>query len=188
MKLRSAVWWLVGCAGASVLFNALQILVQRYLVSPREPGMPLLVGAAWALLPALLVLSLLVACIGCFVGFLLAVFTRRPYAWRLLSASLIHVGAFVTCVRAAADLRTEAMASLAKRSAPLVQALHAYEQKQGHPPKALQELVPGYLAAVLHTGLAAYTNYSLLTGDEATAYEGNPWVRGVEYAFRSPQV
>jgi hypothetical protein len=170
VKADSIVSWLVASAGAGVLLNGMLILIQWYVVSPHGGSGPLLLVGFLAL-PGLL------AFILCPIGLLLAMFRGpRRLGWRLAAVSFVFAAVFMICIRAAAHVRMEGMARLATRSAPLVQALHAYERDQGHPPKALEELAPRYLPAVPETGLPAYPKYDLLTGEEAAAYDGNTWV------------
>ena len=68
----------------------------------------------------------------------------------------------------------DAFHQLAERSKPLVAAIHAYEQKHGHPPETLQALVPEYIPSVPSTGMGAYPKYDYLVG--TTNWNGNPWV------------
>jgi len=63
---------------------------------------------------------------------------------------------------------------LAERSKPLVAAIHAFEQKHGRPPEALQALVPEFLPSVPSTGMQAYPEYRYSA--PATNHHDNPWV------------
>jgi hypothetical protein len=64
---------------------------------------------------------------------------------------------------------------LARRSAPLVQAIVAYTDSRGAPPDRLSALVPDFLPAVPRTGIAAYPDYEYVVGDAAAQYDANPW-------------
>lgn len=73
-------------------------------------------------------------------------------------------------------VRHQAFVQLAGRSAPLVRAIHDFEALRGRPPAELEELIPQFLPVVPGTGLCAYPDYLLLTGEDARRFEGNPWV------------
>ncbi len=70
---------------------------------------------------------------------------------------------------------------LADRSAPLVEAIQAYDQKHRQPPKSLNELVPEFLPEVPKTGMGAYPEYEYKTGESsAKNFQGNPWILVVD--------
>ena len=68
-----------------------------------------------------------------------------------------------SCATMSLDLpwkgRREAFRRVAERAGPLVQAIKAYEQDEGAPPQALQDLVPRYMARIPHTGHRTYPQF-----------------------------
>lgn len=167
---------------ASVLLTATMVVGVWYRYHPSEGDSALaalFIGASFVLPAAMALLGLAALLSGVVgVGLLLAdlVRGRKPCRWRLAVASLACFIVFFVGAGAAGRVRMDGIAKLVTRSAPLVQALHAYERANGHPPTALTDLVPQYVATVPGTGLPAYPRYRLLVGKEAAAYEGNPWV------------
>ncbi len=100
--------------------------------------------------------------------------TRTHALW--VACALIYLVAEFIAVRIGHRIRMDAFKSLALRSAPLVQAIKAYELQHGRPPQSLVALVPAFLPQVPTTGMAAYPNYEYETGYSAADFHGNPWV------------
>lgn len=96
------------------------------------------------------------------------------FAW--LIAAMAYLALAVGGVILGSRIRSWGFDRLAVRSAPLVSAIRAYADANGHPPSALGELVPGYLARVPQTGIMAYPEYQYFVGIEAARYDTNPWV------------
>lgn len=97
----------------------------------------LLVRSRW-LLPGLVVL------IGFAAGFLVSpLVTQRAYR-----------------------VRVRYLMQVPKHAAPVISALHAYQQTHGMYPRALGALVPEYLPEIPHTGLAAYPEFDYALDDE----------------------
>ncbi|MBM4044395.1 MAG: hypothetical protein FJ279_04715 [Planctomycetes bacterium] len=71
--------------------------------------------------------------------------------------------------------RMTAFHELAGRSAPLVQAIHKFDEENGRPPVSLDDLVPRYLPSIPGTGMGAYPRYEYVAGDKAKQRYGNPW-------------
>jgi hypothetical protein len=165
--------WLRGWSLAAFSVNALGILASWFAVSPGGSDLALWY-ALLLILPALF--ALLVTPMAAVA--LLSLSFRRG-AMYTLAAGLIWLVSFVVCSRAAEAVRMDAMRSLALRSQPVVAALHAYQAEHGRPPSELTELVPRYLSAIPATGMAAYPEYQLFTGEVAARYEGNHWVLAV---------
>ncbi len=120
-------------------------------------------------LPAAL-LALLVA------PFLLFIRRLRPIAVRSLVASAVFTAAVFIGLPLGGRVRMAAFQHLAERSAPLVQAIRAYESRHGAPPPDLTALVPEFLPSIPSTGMAAYASYEYYVGAKAAGYDGNPWV------------
>lgn len=165
--------WLALWAGLGLGVNALSILLDWMAVQPRGSEAALSLGVVLALPVAAAFLAVPIGLVS------LAFPAYRPKAVRILAAALIWIAAFYVCVRAGDRIRMAAMRELAVRSRPLVRAIHEFEKERGAPPQALTELVPRYLAAVPGTGLAAYPDFELLSGEKAAGHEGNPWVLSV---------
>lgn len=78
-------------------------------------------------------------------------------------------------------IRHRAFEQLAVRSVPLINAIPAYNLKYGRPPQKLADLVPEFLASEPRTGLGAYPNFELVSGEKARAdWDGNPWALYVD--------
>ena len=113
--------------------------------------------------------------IPCSIMFLL--FAKlRALGLRLLLLSAIYLATGTALGSAADTIQTASFHDLAARSMPLVEAVRAYEKAEGHPPRALDDLVPSYLDSVPSTGLAAYPEYEIHMGNESSMWKGNPWV------------
>lgn len=136
----------------------------------------LLWGQAIFLLPAL---AGALAAPGLVVGLLFRRWRRPALGLLLVTAVLLPC-----CVAGAVlgrQVRSAGMAALAKRSEPLVAAIHRYEQNNAAPPETLNALVPEYLPALPSTGIMAYPDYRLVTGEEAAErFAGNPWALTVD--------
>lgn len=100
----------------------------------------------------------------------------RPVAIRTLIAAIILAAAVLMGVQWGWHIRMTAFHRLAERSAPLIQAIRAYETQHGSPPRDLAALVPGFLPSVPGTGMAAYPEYSYFVSKDHSEREGNPWV------------
>lgn len=100
----------------------------------------------------------------------------RALGMRLLLLSVIYLATGTALGKAADTIRTTSFHGLAARSMSLVEAVKAFEKAEGHPPKALDDLVPKYLDSVPSTGLAAYPHYEIHMGNESSMWEDNPWV------------
>jgi hypothetical protein len=96
------------------------------------------------------------------------------FAW--LIAAMAYLALAVGGLIVGSCVRSWGFGRLAARSAPLVSAIRAYADANGHPPSALGELVPEYLPRVPQTGIMAYPDYQYCVGSEAARYDTNPWV------------
>lgn len=94
---------------------------------------------------------------------------RMQYV-RLLAVGLLAAVLLVGNTWLQHNIRRNAFAQLANRSAPLVAAISRYEQDHGHPPKALGELVPRYLSSYPRTGLRAYPEYHYRVLEQSYVY------------------
>lgn len=73
-------------------------------------------------------------------------------------------------------IRKHAFQRLEARSAPLVEAIFAYEKDHGKAPETLADLVPTYMNEIPSTKMRAYPTYSYASGDTAKKWHDNPWV------------
>ena len=131
-----------------------------------------------------LFLSLQLLVVGPFLAAVIALaatpfllFSRRwrPFALRIFVVACVLAVAVPVGVKLGHRTRMAAFERLAARSAPLVEAIRAYEAHHGKPPSDLADLAPEYFTAVPHTGMRAYPDYDYLVGEAATRHEGNPW-------------
>ena len=122
-------------------------------------------------------LLFLVALVGVVVAPLLF-FARssRRLAARLFGGSVVLGVTAFSGLGLANHVRTRAFDQLARRSAPLVEAIRLYERRHGEMPVDLSALVPEFVREVPKTGMAAYPNYEYYRGAEAAIFDGNPWV------------
>jgi len=81
--------------------------------------------------------------------------------------------AFIFAAPLGKSVRMSAFRRLTERSKPLIGAIHAFEQKYGHPPESLQALLPEFMPSVPATGMGAYPDYRYSATDNE--YQGNPW-------------
>lgn len=142
----------------------------QYLAVARYGSVSFLWCELIMLLPFLAALLALVV-----APFLFLIRRVRPFAIRLLVAAVVLVVSVFVGLRLGGSVRMAAFHGLAKRSAPLVQAIRSYEIRHGAPPPALADLVPEFLPSIPSTGMAAYPSYTYFVGERATRFNGNPW-------------
>ena len=104
----------------------------------------------------------------------LAFVSIRRFSALLALCSAAYLVALFVSNHVGERIRMEAFHQLAELSQPLVGAIRAFEQKNGHPPESLRALVPEFIPSVPNTGMAAYPDYDYLA--PATNWNGNPWV------------
>jgi hypothetical protein len=169
MKIWATVWLV-----AAVAVNAIFVFASWYALQPHGSDEPL-----WYSL--VLVFPLVVAVLVVPVSLLTMLFppARRVARFVFVAAGLWTLSG-VVAIRAADRVRMSGMRQLADRSMPLVHAIERYARETGHPPTKLEDLVPKYLPHVPTTGIAAYPEYSLVTGQAAAEYANNPWVLMVQ--------
>lgn len=108
--------------------------------------------------------------------FLLIRRTSRMLVLAWLIAAMAYLPLALGGLILGRSIRSWGFDRLAMRSAPLVSAIRAYTDANGHPPSALGELVPAYLPRVPRTGIMAYPDYHYYAGTNASRYDTNPWV------------
>jgi hypothetical protein len=95
-------------------------------------------------------------------------------------SSLVLVVIFIPCYALGIfwelQIRFDRMELVLERGQPIVGAIEAYEQKNGHPPGSLNELVPDYLDAIPATGIGVLPTFHYWTGEPKDVLEGNEWI------------
>ncbi len=134
-----------------------------------------------ALLTLAILLAILLAHAVVFVGFpssiVFALFSGlRGLGLRLALLCMLYLFTLYVALSAGPPTSMAAFRSLADRSMPLVDAVHAYEKTEGRPPNSLEDLVPKYLDSVPSTGLAGYPHYKIYKGEDSPLWQDNPWV------------
>lgn len=126
-------------------------------------------------------LPLLVAILGV-PALLVALFfaRRRAEAKFFLLVALIFIPTCIGGIVLGHKVRRSGMEAFARRSQPLVAAIHQYERDQAAPPTSLDDLVPDYLPHVPMTGMMAYPAYDYHMGSECEErFLGNAWALSV---------
>jgi len=106
-------------------------------------------------------------------------FVKEARGWSLLLllAALAALMGGIWSARYAKSIRQAGLEEFTGRSQTLIEAIKSYEAQHGRPPDSLEDLVPQFIAEVPTTGMSAYPEYDLYTGE---AYEkeycGNRWV------------
>jgi len=77
-------------------------------------------------------------------------------------------------------LERRAFEDFTERSAALIDAIRAFEAREGEPPGSLDDLVPHDLQEVPTTGMRAYTDLDYVTGARAQEIAKSPWFLEVE--------
>lgn len=115
--------------------------------------------------------------VGLPAGVLLS-FSRRT---RLIGLALLvgfaaNVAAIHQFGKAGTAYRMNVFRALGERSMPLIDAIKAYEAQHGNPPDTLESLVPEFIEAIPTTGMAAYPEFELLSGEDAYMWMDNSWI------------
>ncbi len=75
------------------------------------------------------------------------------------------------------NYRIRAMESIAQTGEQIINAIKSFENKYGHPPEKLTDLVPEFLNEIPSTGIKACPSFLYETGvDTEKVYHGNSWV------------
>jgi hypothetical protein len=170
--LKSGLW--LGLAVGLLELAGNWMVVSSLPSSGVMPGLAdILQGAGDLAAGCGLLVAMPVAVFGV-VGLLLA--RSRANAMHCLGAVLVGAPLVILGLNLGERVRRNAFVQLAERSGPLVQAIQAYADKEGHPPARLEELIPAFLPSLPGTGLCAYPGYAYLKGAEARRFAENPWV------------
>lgn len=147
MKQRERYWIAALGAGTAVVVSAVVVGSELYALSPR--------GSVQELLPSYMAMFPIMACMFLFplACILLAPRRTRRVADAVATFCLAYLVIGMLGVFVAGRTRAWAFDGLARRSEPLVAAIHAFEEDAGRPPAGLHELVPHYLRAVPGTGM-----------------------------------
>lgn len=171
---RPARAWFVALPLLCALFPLVCVPGAEWLaVAPDGSESWLWLNGLFALIGLAAVLLALLSVLG------IAFDRTRRWAALLMLCSASYLGAIYLAVGLGSEVRTKAFHRLAERSKPLVQAIHAYEAKYGHPPASLQTLVPEFISAVPSTGMGAYPGYKYTVITDPSDQFGNPWMLSV---------
>ena len=92
----------------------------------------------------------------------------------------VLVTSSVASLKSADGIRQQGFERLSKEAAPLVAAIHAYNQKFGYPPSSLKGLQVNYPPDHMVKG-GELPRFKYIPGDYAKSrYHGNPWVLMLE--------
>ena len=109
--------------------------------------------------------------VGIFLSSIVYLFSKKGIGLMLFGVALgvtTFMGMYL-----ANEARDEAIERFARETEPLIVAIMAYERQHGAAPERLEQLVPGFLAAIPETGLAAAPRWQ---------YSQNRWAdRSVEW-------
>ena len=116
---------------------------------------------------------------GLVVAFASAIFVfsirLRRGATIVLTNCLAFCVSTLFMVSVADHVRIAAFADLSARSAPLIEAVTAFETRFGHPPPDLESLVPSFVKTLPATGMSAYPTYEYVTGEAALEQFADRW-------------
>lgn len=119
--------------------------------------------------------GLLVALGVFFTSPILLFFKRfRRYAVLSLVLAVIFIPCELLGLYWGACGNEEQIERVAERGRPIVDAIKAFEKKNGHPPGSLDELVPDYLDSVPTTGIGSWPEFCYHTKNP-NRHEGNEW-------------
>lgn len=173
IRLKPKWFWLgvVFCAGVPVLFGC---FAEYAAVSPWGSEKSLWYDV-FLFTICLIVLLLLIA-----ISLVLIFLDRfRQLALLGFVCVVALIGGLVARAMLGNKIRTHGFVLLAERSAPLVEAIKKYEQKNSQTPESLEALVPDFIPRIPFTGMGAYPKYEYVTGEKSKDYDGNPWVLSV---------
>jgi hypothetical protein len=153
-------------------------------ISGLLPGLGMLGEAVGFAMPiaapllGLIAALLLIVATACWVAVGGMVFSLVALNWRPAVAASIVVGGmavgFVPGIVTFHLLKHAGYTLLGWRSAPLIEAIKAYERSNGAPPGTLDDLTPQYLKSVPGTGMAAYPEYEYAP-EQGPCLDGNRW-------------
>ncbi len=131
-------------------------------------GLPIQELVTWLCLSGMVIMA--VSLLGLFLSKI------RCASMAVFIGAGLMVTLSVISLKSADRIRLQGFERLSQEAAPLVAAIHAYNEEFGHPPESLKELHVSYPSdhAIKGGGLP---DFEYLPGDQATSrYHGNPWV------------
>ena len=164
-KLRFATPGRVVAVSAALLAAVINSLYVGALVWPTSSGGLSGVDPLWVLVPLVLCLFL-VAAVGLSSALLAAFGAFRPASSLMGIGGAVYTVVGVGVLFSAERMRILAFAQLAERSMPLVAAVTEFVEDNGRPPKDWEEVVPDYYPELPKTGMGAYPEYVLTSGDD----------------------
>jgi hypothetical protein len=115
--------------------------------------------APLAIVESLVFMVAMAAVIAFVWGVLLLISRRRDRAIVFLLSALAVLATGPVLGPFVHQFRHQRFREFAERSRPLVAAIQSYERDNGHPPNALETLVPAYLPETPTTGMGAFPAY-----------------------------
>jgi hypothetical protein len=169
MKIGSTSIWFIFAPLTCAAIPLVCIPAADWMAVARHGG----VGFLWfPRIFTFIALAAFAILLHCVIG--LAIRRVRYHSASLALCSVAYLVAFFISLRIGGSVRVNEFHRLAERSKPLISAIRAFEQKQGHPPDSLEVLVPEFISSVPFTGMKAYPEYRYLAGN--ANWNGNPWV------------
>jgi hypothetical protein len=167
---------LVGC---SLLFSGLITFENYVSVAPWSTGVLGLGLYLWLVIATLVAMLLWMVTFLCLFVALVGLFFRRTR--RLAVVAVIGVLFYLLSIPASMDLgyklKMNELRGRIDRSQPLIEAIQAYEERNGTPPPSLEALVPEFLAGIPDTGIGLSPEYEYIVGGKAMSlYHNNRWV------------
>lgn len=102
----------------------------------------------------------------------------------MLLLSFLYLLVGVPFLYMSTSVHMKAFKALPQKSAPLVNAIKSYQQKYGHPPDKLQNLIPEFLSNIPSTGMLNYPNYEYENyfndSNAQSEHDGNLWMLKVD--------
>jgi hypothetical protein len=91
---------------------------------------------------------------------------------------VVFTGSFLGGIYLRSEVCNARLHQVIERGQPLIDAIQAYDAKNGQPPPSLNELVPEYIGEIPGTGIGMWPEFHYSTG-APNAFDGNAWVLSV---------
>lgn len=96
-----------------------------------------------------------------------------------LVCCVVFMGSFIGGIYLRSEVRNAQLHQVIERGQPLIDAIQAYDAKNGQPPPSLNDLVPEYIDQIPGTGIGAWPEFHYSVG-KPNAFDGNDWVLRVQ--------
>lgn len=167
---RNVLGWLFLAASPAWVFP----LAWQLTFSPHEAVSVTGHYLAQLELPAVLGFLAAIVYLVC-VPVLLGFERHRRRALRNGALALVFIACFLAGLSWGHRVRNRELEHLPPRAQQLVDAITAYEAKNGRPPDSLDELVPDYLDRLPNTGVGNHPNFYYFKASPES-HRGNTWV------------